>query len=53
MTRFLAAQLSTSHYYSIERARRDFGFEPIVSVETGMQRIAEEIREAAQCAGRP
>src|SRR5262249_29229126 len=28
MTRFLAAQLSKSHYFDISRARRDFGFAP-------------------------
>ena len=26
MTRFLAAQLGTSHYFDIRRARRDFGY---------------------------
>ncbi len=28
MTRFLAAQLATSHYFNIDRARRDFGYQP-------------------------
>lgn len=39
MTRFLAAQLAKSHYFSIERARRDFGYAPIVSTEEGMRRL--------------
>lgn len=39
MTRFLAAQLSTSHYFDISRARRDFGYEAPVSTAEGMQRL--------------
>lgn len=39
MTRFLAAQLGTSHYFDISRARSDFGYEPIVSTIAGMQRL--------------
>ena len=41
MTRFVAAQLSGSHTYSIEAAQRDFGYSPHVSMETGMQRLRE------------
>ena len=44
MTRFLAAQLAKSHYYDISRARRDFGYEVIVSHEEGMKRLAQSIR---------
>lgn len=40
MTRFLADQLSTSHYFDISRARTDLGYEPIVSTEEGLQRLA-------------
>jgi nucleoside-diphosphate-sugar epimerase len=40
MTRFLASQLSTSHWFNISAARRDFGFEPRVSTPEGMQRLA-------------
>ena len=40
MTRFLASQLGKSHYFSIERAKRDFGYEPQISTEEGMQRLA-------------
>lgn len=39
MTRFLAAQLATSHYFNIERARRDFGYQPLVSTDEGMRRL--------------
>lgn len=40
MTRFLAVQLASSHYFDISRARRDFGCEPKVSTAEGMQRLA-------------
>ncbi len=40
MTRFLAAQLATSHYFNIDRARRDFGYEPSISTAEGMRRLA-------------
>lgn len=43
MTRFLAAQLAKSHYFDISRARQDFGYEPIVSHEEGMKRLAASI----------
>jgi nucleoside-diphosphate-sugar epimerase len=39
MTRFLAAQLASSHYYSIAKARRDFGYAPRVPVAEGMRRL--------------
>lgn len=44
MTRFLAAQLSTSHWFDISAARRDFGYEPKVSTSEGMQRLAAWLR---------
>ena len=39
MTRFLASQLSRSHWYRVEKAQRDFGFESVVSVEEGLRRL--------------
>ncbi|MEI6231662.1 MAG: NAD-dependent epimerase/dehydratase family protein [Planctomycetota bacterium] len=41
MTRFLAKTLSCSHYYSIHKARRDFGYKPVVSNEDGVKRTVE------------
>lgn len=47
MTRFVAAQLSQSHTYSIEKAQRDFGYVPVVDFEEGMQRLEPDLRSHA------
>lgn len=41
MTRFLALQLGKSHYFDIDRARRDFGYQPRVSTAEGMRRLRD------------
>jgi nucleoside-diphosphate-sugar epimerase len=45
MTRFLAAQLGSHHYFDLRRAREDFGYAPPVSMEEGMRRLAESISD--------
>ena len=45
MTRFLAAQMGTSHYFKIDGAKSDFGYDPGVSTGEGMDRLAAEIAE--------
>jgi 2-alkyl-3-oxoalkanoate reductase len=40
MTRFLAAQLSQSHYFNITRAREDLHYTPTISTAEGMRRLA-------------
>jgi nucleoside-diphosphate-sugar epimerase len=45
MTRFLAAQLAQDHYYDISAARRDLGYEPRVSIQEGMRRLADWLAE--------
>jgi nucleoside-diphosphate-sugar epimerase len=44
MTRFVASQLSTSHWYDITSARRDLGYVPTVGVEEGLKRLGERLR---------
>ena len=39
MTRFLAEQLAKSHWFSIEAAQRDLGYDPTVSTQEGMERL--------------
>jgi nucleoside-diphosphate-sugar epimerase len=40
MTRFLAEQLSTTHWYDMGPARRDFGYVPQVTIDEGLARLA-------------
>ena len=39
MTRFLAEQLSTTHWYDMAPARRDFGYVPSVGIHEGLTRL--------------
>jgi len=45
MTRFVARQLSTAHWFDISAARRDLGYAPAVSLDEGMERLAESLSE--------
>lgn len=45
MTRFVAAQLAGSHSYSIRAAQRDFNYQPLVSLATGLQRLQAELSQ--------
>jgi nucleoside-diphosphate-sugar epimerase len=40
LTRFMARELSTAHWFDISAARRDLGYEPRVSIEEGFRRLA-------------
>jgi nucleoside-diphosphate-sugar epimerase len=44
MTRFLARELSTAHWYNLDAARRDLGYSPAVGIEEGLQRLARSLR---------
>lgn len=46
MTRFVARQLATSHWFKIEAARAAFGYEPRVSVEEGLVRLREWLMQS-------
>lgn len=45
MTRFIARQLSCSHWYNISAARRDLNYEVKVSIDEGMQRLQESLQK--------
>lgn len=51
LTRFVARQLSTAHWYDIGAARRDLGYAPSVSTEQGLLHLREHFeKEAASLA---
>jgi 2-alkyl-3-oxoalkanoate reductase len=39
MTRFLADELSTAHWFDISAAKKDLGYEPKISMEEGFSRL--------------
>ncbi len=45
MTRFVAVELAKDHYFNIEAARRDLGYEPTISTEAGLEELVGEIRK--------
>lgn len=45
LTRFVARELSCAHWFDITAARRDLGYEPKVSIDEGMQRLREWLRQ--------
>jgi nucleoside-diphosphate-sugar epimerase len=44
MTRFVAKQLSTAHWYNISAAKRDLGYEAQISVAQGLQRLEKSLK---------
>ncbi len=45
MTRFVARQLSTSHYFDISAAKADFDYQAIVTIDEGMKRLSSWLQE--------
>jgi nucleoside-diphosphate-sugar epimerase len=43
MTRFLARELSTAHWFDIGAARRDLGYTPEVSIAEGLRRLKSSL----------
>ena len=41
MTRFVAKELSTAHWFDLSAARRDFGYQPTVSFDEGIARLRQ------------
>ena len=48
MTRFLARELSSAHWFDISAARRDLGYRPSVTIEEGMRRLEEALLTVAR-----
>ena len=45
MTRFLADELATSHWFNLAAAREQLGYEPKVSIDEGLRRLEQWFRE--------
>jgi nucleoside-diphosphate-sugar epimerase len=52
LTRFVARQLSTAHWFDLTAARRDLNYEPLISIDEGMRRLAQSLRESSEGAER-
>jgi len=44
LTRFAAAQMSTSHWYNTRAARQELGYQPEVSMKEGFAKLTEALR---------
>ncbi len=44
LTRFVARELTTAHWFDISAARRDLGYEPKISLEEGLERLTIWLR---------
>jgi len=43
LTRFVAAQLSTAHWFDISAAKRDFEWAPAISIDEGLRRLGKSL----------
>ena len=48
MTRFLAEELATAHWFDITAARQDLGYEPKIGMEEGLRRLKVWLKEGRQ-----
>jgi nucleoside-diphosphate-sugar epimerase len=39
MTRFVAREMATAHWFDISAARRDLGYRPQISIDEGLKRL--------------
>jgi nucleoside-diphosphate-sugar epimerase len=44
MTRFVARQLATHHWFDLTAARTDLGYDPAVSLDEGMARLQASLQ---------
>ncbi|MEZ7891989.1 MAG: NAD-dependent epimerase/dehydratase family protein [Candidatus Wallbacteria bacterium] len=44
MTRFIAFQFSSHHYFDISKAKRDFGYNPRITTEEGLKRLINSLK---------
>ncbi|MFO7665887.1 MAG: hypothetical protein R6V76_04655, partial [Desulfobacterales bacterium] len=44
ITKFVAKELATSHWFDITAAKRDLGYEPAVSTEDGLKQLEKWLK---------
>ena len=45
MTRFVAREMATAHWFDISAARRDLGYNPVISINEGLKRLEKWLGE--------
>ncbi|MFH1747743.1 MAG: NAD-dependent epimerase/dehydratase family protein [Planctomycetota bacterium] len=45
MTRFVANELATAHWFDLTAARRELGYEPRISIDEGLERLRRWLRQ--------
>ena len=45
MTRFVAEELATSHWFDIRAAREELGYRPLITTEEGLRRLRQWLKE--------
>lgn len=45
MTRFVADELATAHWFDISAVKKDLGYKPLVSTDQGLQKLAEWLKD--------
>ena len=48
MTRFVARQLATAHWYDITAAKRDLGYNPSIDTDEGLRRLGAWFKEQSE-----
>jgi nucleoside-diphosphate-sugar epimerase len=48
MTRFVAHELASAHWFNISAARRDFGYNPEISINEGLARLHDSLHRVQQ-----
>ena len=46
MTRFVARQLKSAHWFDLSAAKRDLGYKPVVTIDEGMQHLQQSLMKS-------